>query len=136
MDLRSKDFAADQLEARYYEELEILLNHPTKKGEDTRALYASLLLSCAHTGNSIVAMKLLTVLPEIANTSDKDTGLTPLHIAVGRDHIDMARCLVERGAKFVPDKQGRLPSTIAVECEVSDEMCDFIVEAEAKAEGV
>ena len=29
-----------------------------------------------------------------------------------------------------------MPTTIAAECEVSDEMCDFIAEAEAKAEGV
>ena len=136
MDLRSKEFVADQLPNQYYEELEALLNHPTKKGENTRALYASLLLSCAHTGNTLLAMKILTVLPQTVDTSDKATGLTPLHIAVGRDHIEMARCLVERGAKFVPDKQGRLPSTIAAECEVSDKMCDFIVEAEAKAEGV
>jgi uncharacterized protein len=70
------------------------------------------------------------------NFVDDQTGLTALHIAVGRDHLDIAKYLVERGASFLPDKQGRTPTTIAAECEVSDEMCDFIAEAEAKAEGV
>ena len=70
------------------------------------------------------------------NFADTRTGLTALHIAVGRDHLELAHSLVERGAAFLPDKQGRMPTTIAAECEVSDEMCDFIAEAEAKAEGV
>ena len=59
-----------------------------------------------------------------------------MHIAVGRDHLANGENLVENGASFLPDKQGRTPSVIAAECEVSDEMCDFIAEAEAKAEGV
>ncbi len=42
--------------------------------------------------------------------------------------------LVSRGASFVPDKQGRMPTTIAAECEASERLCDFIVEAEAAAE--
>jgi ankyrin repeat protein len=62
--------------------------------------------------------------------------MTALHIAAGRDHLRLAQILVEHGASFVPDRQGRMPSTIAAECEASEEMCDFIVEAEAKAEGV
>jgi len=68
--------------------------------------------------------------------SDTRTGLTALHIAVGRDHLALAKYLVEQGAAFLPDHQGRTPTTVAAECEVSDEMCDFIAEAEAKAEGV
>ena len=68
--------------------------------------------------------------------ADEHTGMTALHIAVGRDHLPLAQFLVKRGAAFMPDKQGRMPSTVAAECEVSDEMCDFIAEAEAKAEGV
>jgi ankyrin repeat protein len=67
---------------------------------------------------------------------DPRTGLSALHIAVGRNHLALAKYLVERGASFLPDNQGRMPTTIAAECEVSDEMCDFIAEAEAKAEGV
>jgi uncharacterized protein len=55
------------------------------------------------------------------NFVDDQTGLTALHIAVGRDHLDIAKYLVERGASFLPDKQGRTPTTIAAECEVSDE---------------
>lgn len=70
------------------------------------------------------------------NFADPTTGMNALHIAVGRNHLDMARYLIEKGIAFVPDNQGRLPTTVAAECEVSDEMCDFIAEAEAKAEGV
>jgi ankyrin repeat protein len=70
------------------------------------------------------------------NFIDVRTGMTALHIAVGRDHLAVAKYLVEHGAAFIPDGQGRMPTTIAAECEVSDEMCDFIVEAEANAEGV
>lgn len=68
------------------------------------------------------------------DTADAITGMTALHLAVGRDHLDLTRFLVERGASFVPDKQGRTPTTIAAECEVSEELCDFIAEAEAVAE--
>ena len=73
---------------------------------------------------------------EALNFIDPATGMNALHIAVGRNHLYMARYLVEKGIAFVPDNQGRMPTTIAAECEVSDEMCDFIAEAEAKAEGV
>ena len=68
--------------------------------------------------------------------AQEDTGMTALHIAVGYDYLPIARFLVRHGARFTPDKEGRMPTTIAAECEVSDEMCDFIAEAEAKAEGV
>jgi ankyrin repeat protein len=70
------------------------------------------------------------------DSADSRTGVTALHIAVGRNHLNIAKYLVEKGASFLPDNQGRMPTTIAAECEVSDEMCDFIAEAEAKAEGV
>lgn len=69
-------------------------------------------------------------------TADEITGMTALHWAVGCNHLDLARFLVKRGALFLPDKQGRMPTTIAAECEVSEELCDFIAEAEARAEGV
>jgi ankyrin repeat protein len=65
---------------------------------------------------------------------DQATGMTALHLAVGCNHLELTRLLVEHGASFVPDKQGRMPTTIAAECEVSEELCDFIVEAEAAAE--
>jgi hypothetical protein len=68
--------------------------------------------------------------------ADKMTGMTALHLAVGQDHLGIAEMLVEGGAPFVTDKQGRMPSTVAAECEVSEAMNDFIAEAEARAEGV
>jgi uncharacterized protein len=70
------------------------------------------------------------------NEIDPATGLTALHLATGRNDIDAVRFLVEHGAAFVPDKFGRMPSTIAAESEVSEELCDYIAEAEARAEGV
>jgi ankyrin repeat protein len=70
------------------------------------------------------------------DTVDKGTGMTALHLAVGGNHLDLARLLVERGASFMPDKQGRMQTTIAAECEVSGELCDFIAQAEARAGGV
>jgi uncharacterized protein len=70
------------------------------------------------------------------NEPDPATGLTALHLSVGRNAIGLVRFLVERGAAFVPDNLGRMPSTIAAESEVSEELCDYIVEAEARAEGV
>ena len=63
---------------------------------------------------------------------DKRTGMAVLHIAVGRNDLAMVKFLVEQGAAFVPDRQGRWPSTIASICEVSEELCDYIAEAEAK----
>jgi hypothetical protein len=61
--------------------------------------------------------------------------MTALHLAVGRNNIRLARALVQAGAKFIPDGQGRMPSTIAAELEVDEELQDYIVEAEAKALG-
>jgi ankyrin repeat protein len=60
---------------------------------------------------------------------------TALHMAVAGDHIDIVRFLVDRGASFRPDGKGRMPTTIAALCEVSADLCDYIVEAEAAAEG-
>ena len=94
-----------------------------------------LLLKCAYDGDADMVESLLDCgIP--LNAADKDSGMTALHLAVGRNHIDLVRMLVSRGASFVPDKQGRMPTTIAAECEVSEELCDFIAEAEARAEGV
>jgi uncharacterized protein len=93
----------------------------------------SLLLESAYNGDIEVVDKLLKLSLDAA---DKVTGMTALHLAVGRDHLALVRLLVERGASFVLDKQGRMPTIIAAECEVSEELCDFIAEAEARAEGV
>jgi uncharacterized protein len=93
----------------------------------------SVLLQCAYNGDvSKVAALVSYGVP--LETTHKFTGMTALHWAVGCNHLELVRFLVERGASFVPDKQGRMPTTIAAECEVSEELCDFIVEAEAAAE--
>lgn len=71
--------------------------------------------------------------PPDINTRHPVTGMTALHLAVGRDNLAMTKLLVEAGAKFIPDNEGRMPSVIAAEMEVSDELADYIVEAEANA---
>jgi hypothetical protein len=60
-------------------------------------------------------------------------GMTLLHLACAIGNLPAAKLLVERGAQFIPDSQGRMPSIIAADAEASPELCDFIVEAEAKA---
>jgi hypothetical protein len=95
-----------------------------------------MLLGCAFHNELKKAQDFVKMARRSVDFIDPQTGLTALHIAVGRNHIEMAKYLVEQGASFRPDAQGRTPSTIAAECEVSDEMCDFIAEAEAKAEGI
>lgn len=70
---------------------------------------------------------------DMFNQVDDRTGMNALHIAVGRDHLDLVKLLVEAGAKFVPDGEGRMPTVIAAEMEVSDELADYIVEAESRA---
>jgi uncharacterized protein len=94
-----------------------------------------LLLESAYQGN-IEAVESLLEDGVPIDTLHNVTGMTALHLAVGRNHLKLARILVEHGASFVPDKQGRMPTTIAAECEVSEELSDFIAEAEARAEGV
>lgn len=64
-------------------------------------------------------------------------GLTALHIAVGTNNLPLARYLVEEWhAPFVTDGFGRFPTAVAAECGASDELCDYIVEQEAKALGI
>ena len=59
------------------------------------------------------------------------TGLTALHIAAARSNVPLAKLLIEKNAQFSPDAFGRWPSLVAAECGASDEMCDFIADAEA-----
>jgi ankyrin repeat protein len=92
-----------------------------------------LLLQAAYDGDTDLVKELLEDGVSL-EAADKTTGMRALHLAVGCNHLDLARFLVERGASFVPDKRGRMPTTIAALCEVSEELCDFIVEAEAAAE--
>jgi hypothetical protein len=62
------------------------------------------------------------------------TGLTALHMAVGRSHLDIAKYLIEEaGAAIKPDGFGRWPTVIAAQCRSSEAVCDYIVEREAEA---
>ena len=71
------------------------------------------------------------------NRTDEATGLSALHVAVGTNNLALTKALVEEhGAKFFADRFGRWPSLIAIECEASDELSDYIVEAEAKFLGL
>lgn len=64
---------------------------------------------------------------------DAETGLTALHIAVGTNNLALCRYLIDEWhAPFSPDKFGRWPTLIAAECQVDDELSDYLVEAEAK----
>lgn len=65
------------------------------------------------------------------------TGLTALHMAVGTNNLPLVKMLVEEWkAPFGPDRFGRWPTVVAIECGVSEELSDYIVEQEAKALGI
>jgi hypothetical protein len=64
---------------------------------------------------------------------DPVTGMNALHIAVGRNNLEIAKLLVEAGITFIPDNEGRMPSLIAALCDVSEELVDYILDAEGKA---
>jgi hypothetical protein len=70
---------------------------------------------------------------DLLEMKDPRTGLMALHIAIGRNDLQMTRMLVDAGAEFVPDSEGRMPSLIAALCETSEELQDYILEAEEKA---
>jgi ankyrin repeat protein len=59
------------------------------------------------------------------------TGLPMLHMAVGLNHKDIVKFMLENGAKVTPDRNGRWPSTVAALCESDGEICDMISDAEA-----
>lgn len=65
-----------------------------------------------------------------------DTGLSALHIAVGQNDLSLCSFLIENcGANFFPDKFGRWPTLIAAECQVDDELADYIAQKEAASMG-
>jgi ankyrin repeat protein len=64
------------------------------------------------------------------NTVTALHGMTLLHIAAGTNNLSAARMLVERGAKFLLDKQNRMPSIVAVEAEADEDLCDYLAEQE------
>jgi hypothetical protein len=106
--------------------------HPDERANQV-APDQSAFLRAAERGEETTVKRLFESGAEI-DTADLETGLTALHLAVGRNALDVVKFLVGQGASFVPDRLGRMPTTIAAECEVSEELCDFIVEAEAAAE--
>ena len=69
----------------------------------------------------------------LLNQIDPATGMNALHIAVGRNNLELTRLLIEAGIEIIPDKEGRMPSLIAGICRVSDELADYISEAESRA---
>ena len=66
------------------------------------------------------------------NTVDPVTGMNALHIAVGRNLLEITRLLVEAGVEIIPDNEGRMPSLIAAICRVSNELADYIYEVESR----
>ena len=67
------------------------------------------------------------------NYAHPQSGLCALHVALGANDFGMVRYLIEEcGAAFFPDHFGRWPTLIAAECEVDDDLSDYIVEAEAQ----
>jgi ankyrin repeat protein len=84
-------------------------------------------------GGDIDAVKAAITGGVNVNAVDPANGLTALHLAVGRDQLVIVRYLVEEAhAAFLPDRRGRFPTTVAAQCEVSDDMNDYIVEKEAE----
>ena len=65
------------------------------------------------------------------NLVEDGTGLSPLHIAVGSNDYTMCRRLIEDfGARFFPDRFGRWPSLVAIECGAEDWLCAYVAERE------
>lgn len=62
-----------------------------------------------------------------------DTGVSALHIAIGNNDLVLCRFLIEEcKAGFFADKFGRWPTLVAAECQVDDELGDYIAEQEEK----
>ncbi len=72
------------------------------------------------------------------NATDGQTGLSALHLAVASNNMELTTALVEKhAASFFSDKAGRWPSLIAAEMTgVSEELSDYVVEAEARFLGI
>lgn len=90
------------------------------------------MLACAHRGETDKVLAALAAGADV-DMVDAPTGLSALHIAVGTNNLKLTRVLVEQyRAGFSPDQAGRWPSLIAIECEVDEELADYITEAEAR----
>lgn len=94
------------------------------------------LLAMAYRGQTDDVLAALRGGADIA-MADETTGLNVLHLAVGTNNLTLTKALIEdHDPVFAADKRGRWPSLIAIECEVSDELSDYIAEAEAKYLGL
>lgn len=92
----------------------------------------AMLLRAAHLGQQDLLATALSQGARIA-VAEPGTGLTALHIAVGTNNLPLTRYLVEQcKAPFGPDRFGRWPTVVAAECYAGEELCDYIVEQEAK----
>ncbi len=70
---------------------------------------------------------------ELLDQTEFFTGMAALHTAIGFNRLDMVKLLVDAGARFFPDKEGRWPSLIAVDCEADEELVDYVVQEERRA---
>lgn len=92
-------------------------------------------LDAAYYGRTDAAIAALKAGAHVS-AKDGSTGLTALHMAVGTNNLHLSKDLVGIWkAPFTLDRFGRMPSVVAAECCASDELCDYIVEQEAKALG-
>jgi ankyrin repeat protein len=62
--------------------------------------------------------------------SSDEVGLSPLHVAVGLNNLELVQLLLDRGARCRKDFLDRRPSNIAVTCGASPEICDLVCDAE------
>ena len=89
------------------------------------------LLAAAHDGQ-LDRVKAAHASGADINHLSESIGLSALHLAIGRSHLDIVKYLVETaGAEFKPDRFGRWPTVIAAQCRSSAEICDYVVEREA-----
>ncbi|KAB2884143.1 MAG: ankyrin repeat domain-containing protein [Albidovulum sp.] len=90
------------------------------------------MLACAYRGETDKVLAALAAGADV-DMVDAPTGLSALHIAVGTNNLKLTRALVEQyRAGFFPDRAGRWPSLIAIECDVDEDLADYITEAEAR----
>jgi ankyrin repeat protein len=107
--------------------------HETIKQDTARHLHLTSFLQAVWNGNMAAVRAWMEEIPDSKNYVADHSGMNGLHLAVGRNNLEMTKALVEAGAEFVPDAEGRMPSVIAAEMEVSEELADYIVEAESRA---
>lgn len=89
-------------------------------------------IHAAYVGRASLVQRALAKGADV-NHIDPETGLCALHIAVGANDLLLCRVLIDEcSAAFFPDRFGRWPTLIAAECEVGDELSDYIVEQEAR----